>query len=179
MTPKRWLFSAALTIALTLATPLSAAESGTLIPQLEPIRPLLGKTWRGEFKNAKEPTFDVARWERALNGQAVRVLHSVNDGKYGGETIIYWDTAKKQVAFQYFTTAGFQTSGTVTFEDKKFTTIEKVAGNANGITEVRATSEVRPDGTLVTRADYIKDGKVSGGREVTYQEDAKAEVKFK
>jgi hypothetical protein len=75
-----------------------AAESLPLDEHLEPLRPFLGKTWRGEFKNSKpdKPTIDVAHWERALNGKAVRVVHSVNNGSYGGESIIRWDKESKQ-----------------------------------------------------------------------------------
>jgi hypothetical protein len=29
--------------------------------------------------------FDVSHWERAMNGRAIRMLHSVNDGEYGGD----------------------------------------------------------------------------------------------
>jgi hypothetical protein len=53
----------------------------TLAKELEPLRPFIGKTWKGQFKNStpEKPRADVAKWERALNGQAVRILHSVND----------------------------------------------------------------------------------------------------
>ena len=93
-----------------------AAETGSLIEALEPFRPFLCKTWRGPFKDSKpdKPIIDVARWERALNGKAVRVLHSVNDGSYGGESIVRWDSGSKQITYHYFTTAGFMTSGTMT-----------------------------------------------------------------
>jgi len=33
---------------------------------------------------------DVARWERALNGKAVRILHH-QSRVYGGESIVMWD----------------------------------------------------------------------------------------
>jgi hypothetical protein len=158
-----------------------AAEIQPLDEALEPLRPLLGKTWRGAFKSSKpeKPTIDVARWERALNGKAVRVLHSVNDGAYGGESIIWWDKEKKQVVYYYFTTAGFMTTGTMTVADGKFLSQEKVTGDANGMTEVRATTELRPDGTMLTKAEYLKNGQPTGSREVLYKEDSKAEVKFK
>jgi len=171
--------SAGLLLQLTCCA--AAQEKGTLIPQLEPLRPFLAKTWRGEMKGSTpdKPVVDVSRWERALNGQAIRVLHSVNDGAYGGETMIYWDKEKQQITYRYFTTAGFQTHGTFTFSDGKISSIEKVTGDANGVTEVRATSEVRPDGSLFVRAEYFKEGKWTPGRETTYKEDSKAEVKFK
>jgi len=65
-----------------------AAEKASLDERLEPLRPFLGKTWKGHFKDStpEKPQVDVARWERALNGKAVRILHSVNDGVYGGVT---------------------------------------------------------------------------------------------
>jgi hypothetical protein len=158
----------------------TAAESTTLDPQLEGFRPLLGKTWRGEFKRStpEKPMIDVARWERALNGKAIRVLHSVNDGAYGGETILRWDKEAQQIAYHYFTTAGFMTTGTMKIENNRFIGLEKVIGT-NGITEVRSTMERRSDGTLLAKAEYFKDGKATGGREVLYREEAGAEVKFK
>ena len=77
----------------------SAAEKASLDEHLEPFRPFLGKTWKGHFKNStpEKPQVDVARWERALNGNAIRVLHSINDGAYGGESIIVWDEKKKSL----------------------------------------------------------------------------------
>lgn len=158
-----------------------AAETAPLDEHLEPFRPFLGKTWRGEFKNSKpdRPTIDVARWERALNGKAIRVLHSINDGSYGGESIIRWDKESKQIVYHYYTTAGFMTSGTMTVTDGKLIGLEKVSGDANGVTEVRSTTELRPDGTMLTKAEYLKSGQPSGGRETLYKEDPKAEVKFK
>ena len=46
-----------------------------LAEPLKPFQPYLGKTWKGQFQSADasaQPTYDVARWERALNGQAVQ-----------------------------------------------------------------------------------------------------------
>lgn len=171
------MFGVGLILMLTVHA-VRAAES--LDEHLEPLRPFLGKTWRGEFKNSRpdKPMVDVARWERALNGRAVRVVHSVNDGLYGGESIIRWDKDAQQITFHYFTTAGFMTTGTMTIEGRKFTSVEKVTGT-NGVTEVRSTSELRADGTMLSTAEYRKDGKVTGSREVLYKEDARAEVKFK
>lgn len=158
-----------------------AAETATLDEHLEPFRPILGKTWRGAFKNStpEKPVIDVARWERALNGKAIRVLHSVNNGSYGGESIIRWDKESKLLVYYYFTTAGFMTTGTMTVVDGKFVGVEKVIGSANGTTEVRSTTELRPDGTLLSKAEYLKEGQPASGREVSYKEDPTAEVKFK
>ena len=160
---------------------LRAAEEPTLDPRLAVFKPWLGKTWRGEFKNStpEKPVVDVARWERALNGKAVRVLHSINQGEYGGETIIRWDEKRQSLVYHYFTTAGFTTTGTMSFKEGKLVSHETVEGNANGIAEVRGTAEVRADGTYWIKTEYLKDGEWSLGRETVYREDAAAKVVFK
>lgn len=45
---------------------------------------------------------DIQRWELALNGQAVRILHSINDGEYGGESLLVWDRDRRSLVFHYF-----------------------------------------------------------------------------
>lgn len=158
-----------------------SAEPAALDEKLEVLRPFLGKTWRGEFKDStpEKPVVDIAKWERALNGKAVRVLHSINDGLYGRESFIVWDTEKQQIRYHYFSTEGFYNVGTMTFTNKILTAVEKVFGSTQGITEVRSTYELRPDGTLLNRAQYLKGTEVTGSREVRYKEDAKATVNFK
>ena len=168
-------------LAAILAAPLLAfaGEQGALEPNLEPLRPWLGKTWKSApAEPADKPKIDIARWERALNGKAVRILHSINDGEYGGETIVTWDKSKDSVVYHYFTTAGYMTTGTMKFEDGKVLTNEKVTGNAGGVTEVRGTAEVGADGTFRMKTEYLKDGKWQPGRDATYREDSTAAVVF-
>ncbi len=109
----------------------------------------------------------------------MRILHSINDGEYGGETIVTWDAEKKSVVYHYFTTAGFATTGTMAFENGKVLTNEKVSGNAGGVTEVRGTSEFAPDGSFRMKTEYLKGGKWQPARDATYREDAAASVTFK
>lgn len=158
-----------------------AADKPSLDEHLEPFRPFIGKTWKGQFKEStpEKPQVDVALWERALNGKAIRILHSINNGVYGGESIILWDEKKKSLVFYYFTTAGFYTTGTMTFKDGKFTSHEIVTGSAEGVTEVKATGELRSDGTMISKAEFLKEGKWVPTHEITYKEDPKAEVVFK
>ncbi len=166
-----------------LATQLPAADAPKLDPHLEPLRPFLGKTWKGHFKNStpEKPVVDVSQWERALNGQAVRILHSVNNGSYGGESIVTWDAAKKSIVYHYFTTAGFTTTGTMEVKEGRIHTHETVSGSgsAGGVTAVRSTQEIRPDGSFVVKTEYQKDGNWGPGREVVYQADPQARVIFK
>ena len=160
---------------------LCGQTSTDLAKGLEPLKPLVGKTWKGPFQNGKEgkQTFDVARWERALNGQAIRVLHSVADGDYGGETIIMWNPKIEKLEYYYFTTAGFTTHGTMTVERNQFISHEEVIGNKEKVTEVKAVSELRPDGKLHVKSLYLKNGEWVPGHEILYTETPGAEVRFK
>ena len=146
----------------------------------DPLLPLLGKTWRGVFAGStpEKPVVDITRWELALNGQVVRILHSINHGEYGGETIILRDDAQGLIYF-YFTTAGFYTRGTLTFEGSKIITHEVVTGNQGGIKEVKGISELLQDGRLWVRTEYLQNGSWVPGRETFYVEAPEAEVRFK
>lgn len=167
---------------LATASPLTWGQSSTnLAKALEPLRPFIGKTWKGQFKTStpEKPTIDVMKWERALNGQAVRILHSLNHGEYGGETIITWNPKAERLEFHYFTTAGFITRGQMTLEGKKIVTHEDVTGNQEGVTEVKATMEILPNAGLHTKSRYLKKGEWVDGHEITYEEAPGAEVVFK
>ena len=168
------------TLLVTLALP-AAARPVELDPQLAPLQRLVGKTWRGVFPNSKpeKPVVDVSRFEVALNGKAVRNLHSINDGEYGGETLMVWDKEKQAVVFYYFTTGGFYTTGTVRPADGGFTSHEIVKGDADGVAEVRATFRVLPDGRLHVHTEYLKQGKWVEGRDMHYTEAPDAKVRFK
>jgi hypothetical protein len=48
--------------------------------------------------------------------------------------------------------------------------------DADGISEMRATFELRKDGTLHVRSEYLNHGEWVPGREVTYREDRDAKV---
>ena len=157
-----------------------AGPTNDLTKALEPLRPFL-KTWKGYFKDStpEKPKFDVQKWERALNGRAVRVLHSVNNGSYGGETIIFPNPKSSALEFYYFTTAGFSTRGTIEFEGSKVITNEEVSRNDDGITKVKATTEFLADGKMRIVTQQFKNGVWHEGRDMTYQESPAAEVLFR
>jgi hypothetical protein len=147
----------------------------------EAFAPLLGKTWKGAFASStpEKPVVDVVRWERILNGQAVRSLHSINEGQYGGETVFLQDARTRGIIYFYFTTAGYYTQGTLSFQEGKIVSRETVNGDEDGVTEVQSVAEILPDGRLHTQARYLREGKWEAGHEVFYEEDPGAEVKFK
>lgn len=154
------------------------ALAQSLIPQLEPLRPYLGTTWRGEFMGGDTPSTDVQQWQRILNGTAIRIMHSLNNGAYGGETIVYWDAAQQSLAYYYFTTAGFITHGTMTIERNVTTSHEFVEGNTQGITEVKAVSTLRSDGTIHSKSYFLKNGEWVDAHEAVYHNDPTAQLIF-
>ncbi len=131
--------------------------------KLEPFRAFVG-SWQASMAWGKEKrqVLDVSSWNVALNGKALKVVHSVNDGDYGGESFIFWDKKSKTYKAFYFTTADFYTEAIITIDGpNKFSVIEKVAtageGLSSGISEVKSTSEIR-QGELHVSTSYLKKG---------------------
>ena len=168
-----------------ITTLFSQQEDGNnfkdLSEHLKPFEPYIGKTFKGEFANStpEKPIYDIIHYERALNGNAIRAVHSVNNGEYGGESIVMWDTEKESLVSWYFTTAGFYTQATMHFEDGNLISIEDVTGNENGITQVKAIIEFLPNGDLHNTSQYLMHGNWVAGHEIYYKEDPNAKVLFK
>ncbi|MDZ7867770.1 MAG: hypothetical protein U5L02_00965 [Rheinheimera sp.] len=157
------------------------AAPESLSAELEPLRPYIGKTWRGLLSEPGKPEkIDISHWERALNGTAVKIRHSVNQGEYGGETIVFFDKKLNQLRYYYFTTAGFYTHGTMQIDVKTglLAAEEQVENNANGITAVRSTSTLGA-GQLKISSEYLQHGKWVTGHSATYTEAPDAKVQFK
>lgn len=159
----------------------SVSSQAPLASQLEIFRPYLDKVWRADMgeQNGK-PQIDHARWQRALNGQAIKSVHSINQGEYGGETLIFWDKSKNSLAYYYFTTAGFYTHGTMSFdaETQMLRAEENVENNANGITMVRSISQLQAD-RLSVKSEYLQHGKWVAGHAAVYYPTQDGEVIFR
>ncbi|BFM12350.1 hypothetical protein R50072_25030 [Simiduia litorea] len=130
----------------------------SLAPELEKFRPFINRTYRGEYKDEKsgKVAIDIAQWQRALNGRAIRVLHSIDEGKYGGETLFFFDKNQSSVRFYYFTTEGFYTEGSVSFDGNKMISTEIVNGEASGITSVISVAELSSSGVMTINSTYLK-----------------------
>lgn len=152
-----------------------------VIEQLQSFEPFIGKTYKGEFSSStpENPMFDIQSWERILNGKGIKTIHSVNNGDYGGESIIMWDSEEKTIKCWYFTTAGFTTVSNIIATENGFEFTEIVTGNQNGITEVKGTTTLLKGGRLKTSSKYLKDGEWIFGHEITYQEIEQGNVIFK
>ena len=152
-----------------------------LSEHLKPLQSYIGKTFKGEFADStpENPTYDIQYWERALNGNAIKITHSVNNGEYGGESMIMWDPKLGSLVSWYFTTAGFYTQATVIIEDGKLVSHENVTGNENGITEVKSIMQLLSNGQLHTKSEYLQNGKWVDGHEIYYKEAPGEQVIFK
>lgn len=166
-------------LCVVLGAASAQAVAGTGYAPMKRFEIVAGKTWRAEGRNEQgETTVDVSRWEYILGGKALQITHSVNDGAYGGRTILFFDEGAKEYVFHYFTTAGFHTRGTATFEGNVMTSVEKVSGH-DEIIEVRAVSTLAPD-KLIVSSEYVKkDGSTSPGHHFTYMPTEDGEVIFR
>lgn len=162
---------------LGLALPGAAASpAAPLRDELAALRPYVGKTWKA-LVNAEKKQYDVSRWEAALGGRVVRILHSVADGAYGGESIVRWDPVAKEIVYDYFTTASFTTHGKMTVPAPgRLECHETVRGDAGGIAEVKATMELLPDGRMKVTSRLLRGGAWEERPPKLYEEDATAKV---
>lgn len=168
---------------LTLFSCSSVAAEPVLHPELEFFRPFLDSHWEGDLTEPgkDKKMIDRSIWSRALNGQAIKTVHSINHGDYGGETMIFWDQKQKKIAYYYFTTAGFYTHGTMTYNatTKSIEALESVENNDQGITQVRSSSVLDERGMLTVSSEYLQNEKWVKGHSAVYKRVPQTEVKFR
>lgn len=171
-------FSAAILIIVAFFALFSirvAAESKPFADKLQAFAPYLG-TWESSFEMNGKTVNDVTNFERALNGTTLRVMHSIDNGVYGGESLMFWDASKKKMVFYYFTTAGFYTNGYMEWQDSNtFVAYEDVTGNQSGITKVKSTSKLKGD-TMTVATSYLKKGEWTPEQTRTYRRSKKSVV---
>ena len=117
---------------LLVTAPVYAEE--TLNEHLLVLAPFIG-TWKAEVA---ENTYDVSHYDWILGGKALRIMHSINDGAYGGEALVHWSEEKQAITFHYVTTSTFYTEGTISPTETGFEAHEVVHGNMDGIVETRS-----------------------------------------
>lgn len=161
----------------------SGAAEMVLHPELEIFRPFVDSHWEGDLTEPgkDKKMIDRSSWSRALNGQAIKTMHSINDGDYGGETMIFWDQKQQKIAYYYFTTAGFYTHGTMTYNatTKSIEALEYVENNKQGITQVRSSSVLDDTGVLKVSSEYLQNDKWIKGHSAVYKRVPKTGIKFR
>lgn len=140
-----------------------------------PILAMVGRTWRGT-STAQPGVEDVMRWDWAIGGHAVRIVHSVNGGVYGGETLIFPDRASGDLIYHYFTTGGFHTTGVIRAGAEGGVEIEETVHGVPGLGRLRSHGRLDADGVYRTRTEAERDGAWVAFGGFDYREDAAAEV---
>lgn len=148
-------------------------EAATGPAAYAPFERMIGKSWRGTG-TAGAGVEDIQRWDWAIGGHAVRVVHSVNGGAYAGETLIFRDRDSGDYIFHYFTTGGFHTTGTMTPTGPGAFAIEETVHGAAGIERLRSTAELGADGVYRVRSTTERDGEWVEAGGFDYREDPSA-----
>ncbi len=148
-------------------------EAATGPAAYAPFEPMIGRSWRGTG-TAGAGVEDIQRWDWAIGGHAVRVVHSVNGGAYAGETLIFRDRDSGDFIFHYFTTGGFHTTGTMTPTGPGTFEVEETVHGAEGIEKLRSTAALGADGVYRVRSSTERDGRWVEVGGFDYQEDPSA-----
>jgi hypothetical protein len=156
---------------------LSAEAHATPYAPMQVFAPLAGRTFTGEGVTPDgSAVADVAHWEYIIGGRAIQSTHSVNDGAYGGRTIVFYDEGAQAYVFHYFTTAGFHSEGTLEPVEGGLDFVEAILGHPT-ITEVRG--QIRFTGTGYEQSSRsLSDGEWSEAGGFSYVETPGADVLF-
>ncbi|TNE67746.1 MAG: hypothetical protein EP335_00545 [Alphaproteobacteria bacterium] len=157
-----------------------SARAAEPAPELAPLAPFVGTTWKsvsGGFPGETD-FHDISKWEWAMNGQVIRITHSINDGAYGGESLIHYDADQDRIIFRYVTTDGFYTDGVITLTDAGFDAHEAIRSAKGGPTEAKSSYSIR-DGNMHATAQVLTDGKWSDSSETVYAASPDSVVRFK
>jgi hypothetical protein len=160
-----------LILVLLLTTPVHAQDSHN--EKLLVLAPFIG-TWKAEVA---ENTYDVSHYDWVLGGKALRIMHSINDGAYGGEALVHWNEEKQAITFHYITTSTFYTEGTISLTEAGFDAQEIVHGNMDGIVETRSGYEMK-DGEIHVWSQLLKNGEWTEKETAIYSKAPGAEVRF-
>jgi hypothetical protein len=158
------------------STALSASQ---LIEELKIFEPFTEKTWVHQTGQSGSPDYfhDVIRWSVIMGGNAILTEHSVNEGVYGGYTLIFYDQKTDIIRCTYVTTGGFYTECTMKEEEGGIVILETVKGTRRGPKAVR--SMITLEGELyIIKSQYQIENDWSKEEVRSYHEDAEALVVF-
>jgi hypothetical protein len=99
-------------LGFALAGASSAGATPTGAP-LQPLAFLVDSCWQGTFPDGKAA--DTHCFTRDLGGQILRDRHTVTGGTsaYAGESVYAWDPESSRIRYEYWSTDGGHSSGSV------------------------------------------------------------------
>lgn len=130
-----------------------------------------GHMFRGEpTGDNSEALADYQLWSWTEDGAALMIRHALEDGSYGGETIVRPGTTGDELTYVYYTNGGFSTQGHFTVsEEGVWEAVEEVTGQGD-ITKVRSRGHRREDGALISKSEYFSNGEWVPGHGFVYRE---------
>ena len=141
----------------------------------------LGKKFQGEFYNftKENPLIDIIYFERILNGEAIRISHSVNHGEYGGEYIIAWNSDKGKIESYYFSTGGEIRVSSIDIFNNEISIKEDFSKNKNGIQKVKKIFRLDAEGSLENNIKYMINNMWIKSHEMIYSRNDSAKIIFR
>jgi len=130
-----------------------------------------GRTFRGEPDAGSTEAFaDVQQWSWTEDGTGLLIKHAIEDGSYGGETIVRKNPETGSLDYIYYTNAGFSTQGSFSLgDDGSWEAVEEVTGQGD-VTKVRSIGRIQPNGDMLSSSDYFSNGEWTPGHSFTYRE---------
>jgi hypothetical protein len=138
-----------------------------------PFEHLIGRSWRGTG-TGPEAVEDIQRWDWAVGGHAVRVVHSVGGGAYAGETLIFRDRDSGAYIYHYFTSGGFHTTGVMRPTGPGAFEAEETVHGLPGFPPLRSTIIMGADGINRVRGSQLENGNWVEKGGFDYREDPAA-----
>ena len=141
----------------------------------------IGKKFQGEFYNStkENPLIDIIYFERILNGEAIRISHSVNHGEYGGEYVITWNSDKEKIESYYFSTGGGIRVSNIDITNNEISIKEDFSKNENGIKKVKKIFRLDPEGFLENNIKYMINNMWIKSHEMIYTRNDSAKIIFR
>ncbi len=141
----------------------------------------VGKKFQGEFYNStkENPLMDIIYFERILNGEAIRISHSVNNGEYGGEYIITWNSDKGKIESYHFSTGGEIRVSNIDIINNEISIKEDFSQNENGIQKVKKIFRLGAEGYLENNIKYMINNMWVKSHEMIYSRNDSAKIIFR
>lgn len=131
-----------------------------------------GNTYRGEPMGASsEAVADIQEWSWIDEEEpSLLIRHALEDGSYGGDTIVKKNSETGALTYVYTTTADFVTNGTFNLLDsRRWEAVEEVEGHAE-ISKVRNNGTLQNDGAFISSSEYFKNGRWVSGHAFIYRQ---------
>lgn len=117
------LFRNLLTTIFILAIVCIASNAQSLQERLNPLKPFLGRTWKGDLKapNGELISVSVRNFESIADGKVIKIIKKSEGKSDWGEGCFYWNDIEKKIAYFFIEGAGVFQTGFVKVENNAIT----------------------------------------------------------